>query len=393
MAAAALPATTHAFSSILFGQTNDPWWKGTNESGNAPRFECTECGKCCKTTGDVWMNKSELLGAAEALGVTTEEFRREYTRPEKTLGDWAVLKDKDHPTGGRSCIFLGDDGKMCGIYGSRPTQCSTYPFWPRFMETEAAYFGEAASEGDGGKEWTAEDGGCEGISADAPVVDARVVEEQLEMQLAWLRRRPEVPDGWGEEVEETASEGEEIILSRIKAWASDMVVGLNLCPFAKGAMADGHIRYVVTYETDPQAVFDTFMKEAEILRDTGPREISTTILVAPQAFQGDFPTFYEFSQELEDIIEEEDALDHVLVACFHPEHTFAGLDDEDPLHYEKRSPYPVLNLLRSSEVDKLIIEGLTANIADENARTLQQRGYDFLKDLCHKIWNVSVKNL
>lgn len=39
-------------------------------------------------------------------------------------------------------------------------------------------------------------------------------------------------------------------------------------------------------------------------------------------------------------------MDKVLVACFHPRHAFHGLDEDDVLNYEKRSPHPTINLLR-----------------------------------------------
>lgn len=39
-------------------------------------------------------------------------------------------------------------------------------------------------------------------------------------------------------------------------------------------------------------------------------------------------------------------VDQVLVACFHPRHAFRGLDEDDVLNYEKRSPHPTINMLR-----------------------------------------------
>jgi hypothetical protein len=31
-------------------------------------FKCTECGRCCKTQGDVWLNEAETTAAAEYKG-------------------------------------------------------------------------------------------------------------------------------------------------------------------------------------------------------------------------------------------------------------------------------------------------------------------------------------
>lgn len=43
-------------------------------------------------------------------------------------------------------------------------------------------------------------------------------------------------------------------------------------------------------------------------------------------------------------------VDQVLVACFHPRHAFHGLEEDDVLNYEKRSPHPTINLLRCALV-------------------------------------------
>ncbi len=37
--------------------------------------------------------------------------------------------------GAQSCIFL-NDGKKCSIYGARPMQCQTYPWWPELMRED-----------------------------------------------------------------------------------------------------------------------------------------------------------------------------------------------------------------------------------------------------------------
>jgi Fe-S-cluster containining protein len=41
------------------------------------------------------------------------------------------------------CIFLDADGKKCTIYEARPTQCRTYPYWPRLMDNYTEWESEA----------------------------------------------------------------------------------------------------------------------------------------------------------------------------------------------------------------------------------------------------------
>ncbi|CAM9826663.1 unnamed protein product, partial [Discosporangium mesarthrocarpum] len=106
------------------------------------------------------------------------------------------------------------------------------------------------------------------------------------------------------------------------------------------------------------------------------QEVGTTLLVAPDCLP-DFPDFHDFASRLEDTIEDDETLgDSVMVACFHPMHTFAGLEPGDVLNYEKRSPYPVINLLRTAMVDKYIDAGKTLGIAKHNEKRLRTEGKD-----------------
>jgi Fe-S-cluster containining protein len=93
------------------------------------RFECTQCGKCCTNHADyahVYLADREVTALARLLGLPVEEFERKYTLIDED--GWTQLKTE----AGR-CMFLGADGG-CGVYGARPTQCRTFPFWRDFVE-------------------------------------------------------------------------------------------------------------------------------------------------------------------------------------------------------------------------------------------------------------------
>lgn len=60
------------------------------------------------------------------------------------------------------------------------------------------------------------------------------------------------------------------------------------------------------------------------------------------------------------------------MACFHPRHAFHGLDDDDVLNYEKRSPHPTINLLRfafsGGRGQVLVVARESANSRDAQER-------------------------
>ncbi len=147
------------------------WWE---ELGGLP-FECTQCGKCCQTKGDVWVNETEVIALANHFSLQKSDFVKEYADFEAE--GWIKLRARksDEPSSSSSdginvgCIFLSEDGKTCTVYPVRPKQCTTYPFFPRLLRNPEAWNSEVVSAPqDGqlaptGRQWTVDSGGCEGM--------------------------------------------------------------------------------------------------------------------------------------------------------------------------------------------------------------------------------------
>ncbi len=124
-------------------------------------FECTGCGQCCTgAPGYIWVNEEEIQNIAQFLNLAIEEFSRLYLRHVKgRLSLLELPKTYD-------CIFLKD--KKCQIYPVRPTQCQTFPWWPRNLKTE--------------KDWQEAARFCEGIHKEAPLVPVETIEKQRLIQ-------------------------------------------------------------------------------------------------------------------------------------------------------------------------------------------------------------------
>ena len=101
------------------------------------RFECQRCGRCCRGPGNVWVTELEIERIAGGLGLSRSDFGRRYLR---LVHDRISLVDG--PSG--DCVFY-DARRGCTVYSDRPTQCRTFPFWPRLLETEAAWKEAGAS--------------------------------------------------------------------------------------------------------------------------------------------------------------------------------------------------------------------------------------------------------
>ncbi|MFB3763891.1 MAG: YkgJ family cysteine cluster protein [Methanotrichaceae archaeon] len=90
------------------------------------RFECQQCGDCCRIHGVVWVNSAEIAQMANFLGLGYSDFRRNYLR--EIGGRLSIGETKRG-----ECFMLDPKTGRCKIYAVRPSQCSTYPFWGRFL--------------------------------------------------------------------------------------------------------------------------------------------------------------------------------------------------------------------------------------------------------------------
>ena len=169
---------------------------------------------------------------------------------------------------------------------------------------------------------------------------------------------------------------DEQIIAATRNWLEKAVIGLNLCPFAKAVHVKQQVRYVVSNATTPEALLETLMDELQLLSDTDPEEIDTTLLIHPFVLT-DFLDYNEFLDVADAAVEDMQLDGELQVASFHPDYQFADTDVNDIGNYSNRSPYPILHLLREESIDRAV-EAFpeAADIFDKNIETLEKLGHD-----------------
>lgn len=105
------------------------------------KFSCTQCGNCCTgAPGYVWFDETEARAMADFLKLDVPTFLRRHAHT--VNGRW-TLNEHANPEGkGQDCVFLRWDEKgkaLCGVYGVRPRQCRTWPFWPELLSSPASW--------------------------------------------------------------------------------------------------------------------------------------------------------------------------------------------------------------------------------------------------------------
>ena len=164
-------------------------------------------------------------------------------------------------------------------------------------------------------------------------------------------------------------------------WLEKAVIGMNLCPFATAVHVKQQIRYQVSHATDAEGLLQELVSELELLAETSPEKIETTLLIHPQALT-DFMDFNDFL-EVADAAVEALQLDGILqVASFHPDYQFDETHADDIENFSNRSPWPTLHLIREASIDAAV-EAFpdAADIYERNIETLQRLGHAGWKKL------------
>jgi Fe-S-cluster containining protein len=117
------------------------------------RFSCARCSSCCRyESGFVFLSEADTVALAAALNMGRDGFIAAYCRW-VPLGEVERLslretvsagnQDAEEPhEAGYDCVFWKDG---CAVYGSRPLQCRTFPFW-RSVLASAESWARAAGD-------------------------------------------------------------------------------------------------------------------------------------------------------------------------------------------------------------------------------------------------------
>jgi len=165
-------------------------------------------------------------------------------------------------------------------------------------------------------------------------------------------------------------------IAATRLWLERIVIGLNLCPFAKAVYVKEQVRYVLSDATTPEALVEQLAEELVLLRDTPVEQIDTTLIVHPQVLT-DFLDYNDFLDNADAAVEALDLQGILQVASFHPDYQFDGVAADDASNYTNRAPYPTLHLLREDSVARAVDAFPDPDvIVERNIQTLDRIGVD-----------------
>ncbi|MCZ6360650.1 DUF1415 domain-containing protein [Vibrio parahaemolyticus] len=153
--------------------------------------------------------------------------------------------------------------------------------------------------------------------------------------------------------QETPNTNINTITQQVDQWLNDVVIGLNLCPFAAKPQRNKQIKIFVSEATQEEALLEDILLQLIELSTTEPEKLETTLVVVPNMLQ-DFWDYNFCIDWVEGLIKQQDWEGIFQVATFHPDYCFGGAAPEDDENLTNRSPYPIFHLIREESMEKVL---------------------------------------
>ena len=152
---------------------------------------------------------------------------------------------------------------------------------------------------------------------------------------------------------EKPSSNTELITREVGDWLNDVVIGLNLCPFAAKPMRNRQIKTFVSHAKTEEALLQDILEQLLELESTSSETIDTTLVVVPNMLS-DFYDYNLFIDWIEALLRQQNWQGIFQLATFHPNYCFGGTEPEDAENLTNRSPYPIFHLLREDSMEKVL---------------------------------------
>ncbi len=140
---------------------------------------------------------------------------------------------------------------------------------------------------------------------------------------------------------------------KINAWLEDVVIGLQLCPFALKPIREARHRVFVSHADDELTALEAIQSECQRLDNMSVEQLETTLLVLPKIMQ-DFYDFNDFLAIANNLLIESGWEGVYQLASFHPRYQFAGTESADLENLTNAAPFPVVHILREDSLEQAI---------------------------------------
>ncbi|BAP14944.1 hypothetical protein Y017_05700 [Alcanivorax sp. 97CO-5] len=140
-------------------------------------------------------------------------------------------------------------------------------------------------------------------------------------------------------------------INQTRQWLEEVVIGLNLCPFARKPFTAGQVRFAVSDSRNVETLLGDLHEELDHMDRVSAEEVDTTLLIITDQLD-DFLDYNDVLDLADGLLEQQGWEGTYQIASFHPAYQFADTTADDPENYTNRAPYPILHILREASLDK-----------------------------------------
>jgi hypothetical protein len=182
---------------------------------------------------------------------------------------------------------------------------------------------------------------------------------------------------------------DDVIIDVSKKWVDKMMADLALCPFTQSADKSGiplgPVRYHVDRVTTMEDAYMVYWSEVCRIEQVTQEEISTTLHILPEFCMNSVEQFEQWADTLTGTLEALAVEELLQLIFFHPQWTFRDGGDRSgtglAANYARRSPWPMVNILRTNQV-RVAQRGIpTGLVYQQNEKTLSRIGTDQLEKM------------
>ena len=169
-------------------------------------------------------------------------------------------------------------------------------------------------------------------------------------------------------------------IKTVERWLKDVVIGLNLCPFAAKPFGDKRIRIEVFGGDTEAGLLEMLQAEISLIDEQLAEEtgtgIETTLIIIPNMLHN-FDTYNQFLDLVDALLDKFSWTGQYQIASFHPQYCFAGTVPESPENLTNRSPYPLLHIIREASIETALQHYPNPeNIPDQNIAKMKALSTD-----------------
>jgi len=179
------------------------------------------------------------------------------------------------------------------------------------------------------------------------------------------------------------------LINTTKVWVKTVMSNMGICPFTSGAelagIPMGPVYYCVDRSSSVEEMYARYWKEVCRIEHEKENDISTTLLIAPEFYIDNIELFETWSNSLTQPLSALGIESLLQLVFFHPNWSFrdggARSSEGEAANYARRSPWPMINILRTKQVrlaQKAIPTGL---VYKQNEKTLGNIGVQKLETM------------